>query len=119
MTTSAPPLPSLPDAFAALGNPTRFAIVDRLLREGELSAGDLLDVDELSGPAFSRHFKVLRDAGLVRQRVDRQRRLYSVRPEAVRAIGAWSLSYREFWEGSLDRLATALDHEEEEQSWPS
>ncbi len=109
---------TLPQAFAALGNATRFAIVDRLLKEGELSAGELLEVGELSPPAFSRHFKVLREAGIVQQRIDRQRRLYSVRPEAVQAIGAWSMSYREFWEGSLDRLAIAFKQKGEAR-WQS
>ncbi len=52
---------------------------------------------------------MLRDAGIVTQRVDAQRRLYAVRPEAVRAIGAWSLTYREFWGQSLDRLEAALN----------
>jgi DNA-binding transcriptional ArsR family regulator len=101
----------LPVAFAALGNATRFAIVERLLKEGELSAGEFLDEATMSPPAISHHFKVLREAGIVKQRVDKQRRMYSVRPEAVRAIGVWSLNYRDFWEGSLDRLGAALAKE--------
>jgi DNA-binding transcriptional ArsR family regulator len=99
----------LTDTFAALGNPIRLAIVERLLREGELAAGDIVADGDMSAPAMSHHFKVLRDAGIVVQRVDAQRRLYSVRPEAVRAIGQWSLTYREFWEKSLDRLEAALN----------
>jgi DNA-binding transcriptional ArsR family regulator len=94
----------LTDTFAALSNGTRLAIVERLLREGELAAGDLVEDGTMSAPAMSHHFKVLRDAGIVNQRVDAQRRLYSVRPEAMRAIGVWSLTYREFWEQSVDRL---------------
>lgn len=97
--------------FSALGDPTRFAIVDRLLREGELSAGQISDSAPISSPAFSRHLKLLREAGLVQQRTDRQRRLYSVRPEAVRRISAWTLTHREFWESSLDRLESALEQE--------
>ena len=97
--------------FSALGDPTRFAIVDRLLREGELSAGEISASATISPPAFSRHFKLLREAGLVRQRTDRQRRLYSVRPEAVRQISEWTLSHRDFWEASLDRLESALEQE--------
>ncbi len=99
----------LADTFAALGNPTRLAIVERLLRQGELAAGELVAEGSMSAPAMSHHFKVLRDAGIVTQRVDAQRRLYAVRPEAVRAIGAWSLTYREFWGQSLDRLEAALN----------
>ena len=95
---------SLTRTFAALGDDTRFAIVERLLQEGELSAGELQHGTSISAPAVSRHLKVLRNAGLVDQRTDKQRRIYSVRPEAVQSIGAWSMSYREFWQKSLDRL---------------
>ena len=101
----------LAPVFSALGDPTRFAIVDRLLREGELSAGEISKTAPISSPAFSRHLKLLREAGLIQQRTDRQRRLYSVRPEAVRRISEWTLSHREFWESSLDRLEAALDRE--------
>lgn len=94
-------------AFAALGHPARLAIVERLLREGELAAGELAQ-PAISAPAMSHHFKVLREAGILRQRVDAQRRLYAVRPEAMRAIGKWTLTYRQFWEGGLDRLDRAL-----------
>ena len=95
--------------FAALGDPTRFAIVERLMTRGALSAGELQDVADISAPAISRHLKVLRRAGLITQRVDKQRRIYSVAPEAVQRISAWTLSHEEFWKGSLDRLAAALD----------
>ncbi len=97
--------------FAALGDETRFSLVERLLREGELSAGDLQECTTISAPAVSRHLKVLRNAGLVEQRVDKQRRMYSARPEAVQSIGVWSMSYREFWQKSLDRLEWALAQE--------
>jgi DNA-binding transcriptional ArsR family regulator len=102
---------ALPDTFAALGNATRLAIVERLLRDGEVAAGDLVADAEMSAPAMSHHFRVLREAGIVMQRVDAQRRLYSVRPEAIRAIGQWSLTYREFWEQSLDRLGSIIERE--------
>ncbi|MFT5870077.1 MAG: DNA-binding transcriptional ArsR family regulator [Paracoccaceae bacterium] len=102
---------NLSTTFAALGDATRFAIVERLLIEGELPAGKLQSVGQISGPAISRHLKVLRVAGIVEQRIDKQRRMYSVRPEAVQAIGAWTISHREFWQGSLDRLEQALMQE--------
>ncbi|MCB1421483.1 MAG: winged helix-turn-helix transcriptional regulator [Nitratireductor sp.] len=94
--------------FSALGDPVRFAIVERLLGEGELSAGDIQSGEAISPPAISRHLKVLRRAGIVEQRIEKQRRLYSVRPEAVQAISAWTMSHREFWEASLNRLEAAL-----------
>ena len=96
------------DTFAALGDATRFAIVEKLLKEGELSAGNLQDVGTISPPAISRHLKVLREAGIIEQRIDKQRRMYSVRPQAVQAIGEWAMTYREFWQTSLERLEAAL-----------
>jgi len=98
----------LSDIFSALGDSTRFAIVDRLLTQGEQSAGELQAVAEISAPAISRHLKVLREAGVIAQRIDRQHRIYSVVPEAVIAINAWVEYHRKFWESSLDRLERAL-----------
>lgn len=99
---------TLPATFAALGDPTRFAIVERLLAEGELSAGEINAGVVISPPAVSRHLKVLREAGVIEQRVDAQRRIYAVRPEAVQIISAWTMSHREFWQASLDRLEAVL-----------
>lgn len=105
---------NLPDTFSALGDETRFAIVERLLKEGELSAGELQLVAEISAPAISRHLKVLRKAGVINQRVDKQRRLYSVEREAVLAINAWIEYHRKFWHSSLDRLEKALENREQQ-----
>ncbi len=98
--------------FAALGDPTRFAIVERLLREGALSAGELGSVADISAPAISRHLKVLRKAGIVTQTVDKQRRIYAVAPDAVEAISRWTEGHEAFWAGSLDRLDAALGRED-------
>lgn len=99
--------------FAALGDPTRLAIVTRLMSDGPQSAGQLQDIADISAPAISRHLKVLRQAGVIRQQIDAQRRIYSVEPEALQAIASWTISKREFWEGSLDRLAQILDSQKE------
>ena len=99
---------SLHQTFATLGDPTRFAIVERLLTEGELSAGRLQDQAKISAPAISRHLKLLRNAGVIQQRIDAQRRLYSVRPETVQAIHAWTMNYKDFWAGSLEKLEASL-----------
>ncbi|MDG1532025.1 MAG: metalloregulator ArsR/SmtB family transcription factor [Paracoccaceae bacterium] len=94
--------------FAALSDPTRFAIVERLLTEGEKSAGDLQSTAEISAPAISRHLKVLRNAGVIHQRTAAQKRFYRVSPEAIQGISAWTMSHREFWESSMNRLHAAL-----------
>lgn len=98
----------LPHTFAALADETRFAILERLLAKGACTAGDLGDVAPISAPAISRHLKVLREAGVITQRVDGPKRIYSANPAAIRAISDWTLSHRDFWEGSLDRLEQAL-----------
>ena len=101
----------LPDIFAALSDPTRFAIIERLLDEGELPAGAFQEDFKISAPAISRHLRVLNDAGLVHKRVRKQQRLYSARPDTFEQIGNWAMSHREFWEGSLKRLEAALAQE--------
>ena len=105
-------MPDLSTTFAALGDPTRFAIVERLLSQGALSAGDLQDVADISAPAISRHLKVLRESGVISQTIDAQRRIYAVRPEAMKDVDAWMKSHEAFWKASLDRLAAALDEDE-------
>lgn len=98
----------LTDTFAALGDPTRFAIVETLLARGEQPAGVLHDSFDLSAPAVSRHLKVLREAQIISQRVHGKQRLYAVKPDALQAINDWSISYQHFWNGSFDRLETSL-----------
>lgn len=107
-------MPGLHSTFSALGDATRFAIVERLLKEGELSAGHLQQGLKVSPPAVSRHLKVLHQAGVIERRIDKQRRLYSIRPKALQAISDWTISHQEFWQASLDRLEIALTKETQE-----
>lgn len=102
--------------FSALSDATRFSIVEQLMEQGELPAGDLIEGRGMSGAAISRHLKVLREAGLVQQRVQGTQRMYSIRSEGLRAIADWTISKRQFWEGSLDRLSDII---ERENSWPT
>lgn len=95
-------------SFAALSDETRLSIVDQLISEGELPAGDLAPGAGISAPAVSRHLKVLREAGLVTQRAAGTKRLYSACPEGLQMIAEWTQSRRAFWENSLDRLDAAL-----------
>jgi DNA-binding transcriptional ArsR family regulator len=97
-------MPELPALFGALADPTRLAIVERLLREGERSVGELAKPLPVTLPAVSRHIRVLEEAGLLECRVDRQWRRYRVRPEAMRELDDWMKTYRSFWIASLDRL---------------
>ena len=99
----------LVQTFTALADETRFAIVERLMDEGELPAGKLAAPVGISAPAVSRHLKVLRGAGVIEQRVVGTHRLYRVNPDAMRAISGWTMDHRAFWEAGLDRLQAALD----------
>src|SRR5438270_1882909 len=70
------------EVFEALAQPKRREIL-RLLARGELSAGDVASRFAVTQPAISQHLKVLRQAGLVTERRDGTRRLYSVRPDGL------------------------------------
>ncbi|MEL6646845.1 MAG: metalloregulator ArsR/SmtB family transcription factor [Pseudomonadota bacterium] len=94
--------------FTALSDATRLSVVERLMSEGELPAGAIVAQADMSAPAMSRHLKVLREAGLVHQRIEGTKRLYSVRPEAMRAIADWTMDHKKFWDASLDRLEAHL-----------
>ena len=103
---------TLTQTFSALSDEIRLSVVEQLMAEGELPAGVIVAGANISGPAMSRHLKVLREAGLIRQRIDGTRRLYSVRPEALRAISDWTIRHRDFWQAGLDRLNDILTQEQ-------
>lgn len=96
--------------FSALADPTRRAIVARLA-SGEAQVGELAAPFQISAPAVSKHLKVLERAGLIARRVDAQRRVISLNPEALKLASRWVDQYRSFWEGSLERLETLLAEE--------
>lgn len=102
--------------FSALSDSTRFTVVERLMADGELPAGSLVEEADMSAPAMSRHLKVLREAGLIQQRVEGTKRLYSVRPDALKAIADWTMDHRAFWEASLDRLEAHLAMDDPEEN---
>lgn len=104
---------ALPAIFSALSDPTRFAIVERLIADGELSAGQIGDQIPISAPAVSRHLSVLHSAGILQRRVNRQQRLYSVRPDAIRQVAEWTFDHRLFWDQALDRIGDMLTAEQE------
>jgi len=93
--------------FAALADPTRRRIVE-LLAAGERSAGELVDEFDMTGPAVSQHLKTLRDAGLVRVRVDAQRRIYAIDRAGFDNIDGWLQGVRKFWTSRLDALEGEL-----------
>jgi len=98
--------------FSALSDPTRFAIVEQLLEQGDQTAGALAEPFEISKPAISRHLKVLEEAGVIERRIDRQYRSFSVRPQSMRSLNEWVERYRRFWNTSFDRLEKVLQKED-------
>lgn len=95
------------ETFTALADPKRRRIVE-LLATGEMAAGDINKHFRVSGPAISQHLKVLRDAHLVRVRVDAQRRVYSLDPKGLDELEEWLMGVRKFWSGRLDALERVL-----------
>lgn len=95
------------DQFSALSDPTRRRIIE-LLGAGEQGAGALAAKFTMSPPAVSQHLKTLRDSGLVRVRVEGQRRIYSLDPDGFTEMEAWFARVRGFWGGRLDALEREL-----------
>ena len=98
-------------AFDVLGDPVRRRILE-LLSDGERPAGEVTAVvqDEfgISQPAVSQHLRVLRDSGFATVRPEGTRRLYAVRPDALRDVDAWLDRFRRFWTPPLMALETEL-----------
>jgi len=101
------------NAFAALSDSTRLAIVE-LLGSGERTAGAIGERFPISAPAVSQHLKTLREAGLVRVRIDGQRRIYSLDPNGFAEMEDWLARMRRFWGGRLDALERALRQDDEQ-----
>jgi DNA-binding transcriptional ArsR family regulator len=95
-------------ALHALAEPRRRAIL-ALLREDELSAGEIAARFPVSWPAISQHLGVLRSAGLVAERREGTRRLYRARPEGLLELRAYLDG---FWAAGLDRLKQEAEREE-------
>ena len=95
-----------------MAEPSRRRILGLLL-EDERGVGELVDELGLSQPAVSKHLKVLRDAGLVEVRADRQRRIYRLRPEPLAEVEEWLQPYRAAWRDRLDALERHLDEMED------
>jgi DNA-binding transcriptional ArsR family regulator len=94
-------------AFAALADPTRRAILERL-SAGEATVQELSRPFAISGPAISRHLRVLERSGLIARRVERQHRPCRIEPEGLQAAARWLEFYRRFWSESFDQLAEHL-----------
>ena len=96
------------EAIRAIAEPHRRRILE-LVANRELSAGEIASSFEISRPAVSQHLTVLRGAGLVSERRDGTRRLYSIRPEGFADLRSFLDA---FWAEGLERLKEAAESDE-------
>ena len=98
---------NLDAVFAALADPTRRAILSRLV-DGEASVKEIAAPFQMSQPAVSRHLKVLERAGLIERDVDQQRRPARLKAEKMAVAVDWLNEFRAFWGTSFDQLDDIL-----------
>jgi DNA-binding transcriptional ArsR family regulator len=98
---------SLSTTFAALADPTRRAILARLTR-GSATVTELAAPFSISGPAVSKHLRVLERARLIARGREAQWRPCQLEAGPLREVAEWTAGYRRFWEKSFDRLDAYL-----------
>ncbi len=101
-------------AVRAIAEPRRREILG-LIREEELSAGDIASRFDVTRPAISQHLTVLKDAGLVSERREGTRRIYSARPEGLAELREFLDG---FWSARLDRLKLAAELDQQRRKSP-
>jgi DNA-binding transcriptional ArsR family regulator len=97
-------------AFAALADPTRRAVFERLA-VGPRAVGELADGLPVSRPAVSQHLRVLKEAGLVTDRPEGTRRVYQIDPAGLGQIRTWT---DRFWDVALESFKAEVERDEEE-----
>jgi len=101
-------------AFAALADPTRRAVFERL-GDGPRAVGELADGLPVSRPAVSQHLKVLKEAGLVSDRAEGARRVYQIDPAGLGQLRAW---LDRFWDQALAAFQAEAERAAEEEPRP-
>jgi DNA-binding transcriptional ArsR family regulator len=104
----------LSTTFAALADPTRRAILARLT-EGPATVKDLSAPFAISGPAVSKHLRVLERAGLITRGREAQWRPCRLEAAPLEEVAAWAETYRRFWDASYQRLDEYLQHLKEKE----
>ena len=98
---------NLDAVFAALADPTRRAILSRLV-DGQASVNEIAAPFEMSQPAVSRHLKVLERAGLIERDIDEQRRPARLKAQNMAVAVDWLTEFKAFWGASFDQLENVL-----------
>jgi len=99
---------ALSATFAALSDPTRRAILTRLVT-GDASVGELAEPFEMSLPSISRHLSVLEEAELIVRDRQAQRRICRLQAARLHEASDWILRYQAYWQGQLGALARYVD----------
>ena len=105
---------ALSTTFSALADPTRRAILARLAH-GAATVKDLSAPFEMSGPAVSKHLRVLEHAGLIQRGREAQWRPRTLDAAPLKEVAEWAESYRRFWDPSFQRLDAYLQHLKEKE----
>ena len=106
--------PQLNDTYQALADPTRRAILARLV-QGEVRVTDLAEPFNMSLNAVSKHIRSLERAGLVRREVRGREHYLMVDPAPLREAADWLNTYQQSWQQRLDRLEAYLRRQKEAQ----
>jgi DNA-binding transcriptional ArsR family regulator len=104
---------SPPELFKTLADPTRRAIFEHLVKEGEQTVRALTDRAGVSQPAVSKHLSVLKQNGLVRERPQGRSVHYSATPQGLAPLIDWIKLYSAFWRERFDQLENLLERMEE------
>ncbi|SRR5690554_4729286 len=102
------------DVFNAIAEPKRREILV-LLRSGDWPVTELARALGLSQPGTSKHLRVLREVGLVRDRRAGKQRLYDLDAQGLRAVHEWTGGFEQFWTGSFDRLDAYVQERKQER----
>ena len=97
-----------PDVFAAVADPVRRQLLERLRREGPLSVSALAEPLPISRQAVTKHLDTLADSGLVRVRREGRERRHELAPGPLREVEEWLRPYAAAWDERLARLERHL-----------
>jgi DNA-binding transcriptional ArsR family regulator len=99
--------------FAAVADPTRRALLERLRADGPLSISELGKGLPMTRQAVTKHLTILRDSGLIRVRRSGRERLHELDPAPLREVDDWLRPYAEAWDDRLAALRRHLGEENE------
>ena len=105
---------NLSTTFAALSDPTRRLIVDRLTR-GPATVNELAEPFSISQQAVSKHLAYLERARLIKKWREGRQHICALTPDAIREVAMWAEGYRRFWDASFERLDGYLQQVKEKE----